>query len=72
MVTVPSVELTLTQSQNVHVLLTISQICIKEKKFVKFVTLDVPIVPVSSITVLLVPQKLEDLVPHTVTVQPDI
>jgi len=51
MVTVPSVELMLIQSQNVHVWLTISLICIKIKKFAKFVMLDVVIVLESSITV---------------------
>jgi hypothetical protein len=71
MVTVPSVELTLTQFQNVHVLLITSQICTKVKKFAKFVTSDVETVLISSTTVSTVLNTPEDLVPHTVTVQLD-
>jgi hypothetical protein len=72
MVTVPSVELMLTQFQNVHVLLIISQVSIKTKKFVKFVMLDVMNVIIFSTTVWIVPQPPEDLVPHIVLAQSGI
>jgi len=69
METVLFVELMLIQFQIVHVLITISQTCIKEKKFVKFVMSDVLIVMPFSITVLIVPQDPEDLVLQDVLVQ---
>jgi hypothetical protein len=72
MVTVPNVELMPTQSQIVVVLLTISNLFIKVKKFVKFVMSDVMNVLTFSITVYLVLLTLEDLKPHTVTVLLDI
>lgn len=72
MVTVPSVEPMLIQSQIVLVFLTISQIPIKVKKFVKFVMSDVLNVLLFSITVHLVPLVPEDKVLHIVNVQLDI
>jgi len=66
------VELMLTLSLIVIVLLIISLICIKEEKFAKFVMLDVITVHNFSTTVLIVLKELEDLVPHTVTVLKDI
>jgi hypothetical protein len=72
MVTVPNVELMPTQSQIVVVLLTISNLSIKVKKFVKFVMSDVMNVLTFSITVYLVLLILEDLMPHTVNVLLDI
>lgn len=72
MVTVPNVELMLTQSQIVVVLLTISNLPIKVKKFVKFVMSDVLNVLTFSITVYLVLLTLEDLKLHIVNVLPDI
>jgi hypothetical protein len=72
MVTVPNVELMPTQSQIVVVLLTISNLFIKVKKFVKFVMSDVMNVLTFSITVYLVLLILEDLMPHTVNVLLDI
>jgi hypothetical protein len=71
MVTVPSVEPMLTQSQIVHVLNITSLTLTKAKKFVKFVMLDVPLVTEFSITVLNVCQVLEDLLLHTVNAQMD-
>jgi hypothetical protein len=55
MVTVPNVELMLTQSQIFHVSLIISLICIKEEKFAKFVTSDVTTVVNYSTIVSTVP-----------------
>ena len=72
MVTVPSVEPMLIQSQIVLVFLTISLTPIKVKKFVKFVMSDVLNVLPFSITVHLVPLVPEDLMLHTVLVQLDI
>lgn len=72
MVTVPNVELMPTQSQIVVVLLTISNLFIKVKKFVKFVMSDVTNVLTFSITVYLVLLILEDLMLHTVNVLMDI
>lgn len=72
MVTVPSVEPMLIQSQIVFVFLTISQIPIKVKKFVKFVMSDVLNVLLFSITVHLVPLVPEDKLLHIVNVQLDI
>jgi hypothetical protein len=71
MVTVLFVELTLIQFQTVHVLLIISQICIKEEKFAKFVTSHVTTVIIFFIIVLIVLLVPEDLVPHNVTVHLD-
>lgn len=60
------------QSQNVLVMDTISLTCIKEKKFVKFVMLDVTIVLVFSITVSTVKPVLEEIMLHIVIVHQDI
>jgi len=71
MVTVLSVEPMLAQYQTVHVMLITLLTCIKVKKFVKFVMLDVMIVPEFSTIVLIVPLTLEEQVPQPVLVHPD-